>query len=248
MNKELDLRTLLKAIKKMFPIMIASMLVVAAIMAVYSLAKKPVYSAEADFLSVNNPNNETYTSVTLVSAAKDLVNDYVEISVSDVMLDAVADSLNRSGEKVYTSEALRKMINVSKKGEESAIYTVTVKSGDPEQAENLIKAVMENMQPVIDGLVMRKNAVKCLTSVPKSVKMSSGLAKNTILGAIAGLAISVVIIIIYVMADTKVRSENDLKESFGDVPVIGSVPRWNVKANPSAAGAASRSEKANGGN
>lgn len=248
MNKELDLRTLLKAIRKLIPIIIAITIVCAAIMAGYTFTKKPVYSASADFLSVNNPNNEAYTSVTLVSAAKELVNDYVEIAVSDVMLDAVADSLNVSGDKVYTSESLRNMITVSKKGEESAIYTVTVKTGDPEQAKKVIGAVMENMQPVIDGLVMRKNAVKCLTATPKSVKMPTGLAKNTMLGAIAGLALSVIVIIISVMADTKVRSASDLKEAFGTIPVIGSVPRWNVKASPAAAGTAAHDKKINGGN
>ena len=245
MNKELDIRTLLKAFRKLWPVVVAAVLVCSAIMAGYTMTKKPVYSAEADFLSVNNPNNETYTSSTLVSAAKELVNDYIEIAVSDVMLDAVADSLNGTGEKVYTHTSLRRMITVSKKGVDSAIYTVTVKSGDPEQAERVIGAVMENMQPVISELVMRKNAVKCLTSVPKAEKMPSGLVKNTMIGAVAGLVISVVIVVIAVLTDTKVRTESDLKEAFADIPVIGTVPKWNLKVAAEATGAG---RKTNGGN
>ena len=246
MNKELDIRTLLKALRKFWPIVVAAVLVCSAIMAGYTMTKKPVYSAEADFLSVNNPDDNEYTSSSLVSAAKELVNDYIEIAVSDVMLDAVADRLNGTGEKVYTHTSLRRMISVSKKGVDSAIYTVTVKSGNPEEAEKVIGAVMENMQPVISELVMRKNAVKCLTSVPRAEKISSGLVKNTAIGAVAGLIISVVVVIIVVLTDTKVRTESDLKEAFADIPVIGTVPKWTSKTASQEATGADR--KANGGN
>lgn len=231
MNKELDLRNVLKTFAKLWPVVIAAVLICATVVAGYTMTKKPVYFAQADFLSVNNPNNEAYTSATLVAAAKDLVNDYIEIAVSDVMLEAVAGSLNASGEKVYTSALLRRMISVSKKGIDSAIYTVTVRSGDPAQAERVVVAVMENMQPVISNLVMRKNAVKCLTLAPKADKMPSGIVKNTTYGAIMGLIISVVIVIIMVLADTKIRIETDLKEAFPDIPVIGAVPKWNSRSS-----------------
>ena len=247
MNRELDVRTLLKALRKYYPIVIAAVLVCAALMAGYTLTRKPVYSASADFLSVNNPNQQ-YTSSTLVAAAKDLVNDYIEITVSDVMLDTVAASLNESGGASYTNASLRRMIKVSTKGAKSAIYSVTVNSNDPEQSEKVIKAVMDNMQPVIDGLVMRDDAVKCLTVTPQAEKVSSGLTRNVVIGIAAGLLISISIIAIIVIADTKLRSEADVKEAFADIPVIGIIPTWKSNLSSASNSSEKTDKKINGGN
>lgn len=248
MKRELDVRTLLKALRKYYPIVIAAVLVCAALMAGYTLTRKPVYSASADFLSVNNPNNQQYTSSTLVAAAKDLVNDYIEITVSDVMLDTVAASLNESGGTSYTNASLRRMIKVSKKGADSAIYSVTVNSNDPEQSEKVIKAVMDNMQPVIDGLVMRDDAVKCLTVTPQAEKVSSGLTRNVLIGIAAGLLISISIIAIIVIADTKLRSEADVKEAFADIPVIGIIPTWKSNLSSASNSSEKTDKKIDGGN
>ena len=50
------------------------------------------------------------------------------------------------------------------------------------------------------------------------------IARNTVLGGLAGAVIAIAIIIIKDMLDTTIRTKKDLEDKFEDIPVIGTIP------------------------
>lgn len=50
------------------------------------------------------------------------------------------------------------------------------------------------------------------------------IARNTVLGGLAGVVIAIAIIIIKDMLDTTIRTKKDLEDKFEDIPVIGTIP------------------------
>jgi capsular polysaccharide biosynthesis protein len=58
-------------------------------------AKRPVYYSYSDFYVINTVEEEDFTQSALVSAAKAIANDYIEIIKSDKMLFLVCDELEK---------------------------------------------------------------------------------------------------------------------------------------------------------
>ena len=71
----------------------------------------------------------------------------------------------------------------------------------------------------------RENVIDRNTVSSTAKKVSPNKLSNTMLGAIAGFAVVVIIIAVTVILDNMIRTEEDLKQKFS-LPVLGVIPKW----------------------
>ena len=116
----------------------------------------------------------------------------------------------------------------------SEIITVQVTTADPRMSKNyaecIISVAQEQVSSIVDGSSMRVIDEPYLPGVINSPDYK----KNTILGALIGAVLVVMIVVLRELLDNRVRDEETLEERFG-VAILGSIPNYD------AAGRASKS-------
>lgn len=224
MNIELNFKTIWYAFRKnIIWILIITTVFFAGSVGV-TLLQKPVYASTASFYSINTADEVNYSSSTLVSAQQMLVNDYIEITKKDKMLEAVCDDLEKEYGKFYTTSQIASMIS-ARPTKETSVFTVTVQSTNKTEAKVIANVIEQNMSEVISSTVRRENAVVTLSRGSDPVQVSPSMSKNAVIGFLIGFIASSAVFVIASLYDKTIRTEENIKQNFKK-PIIGVVPRW----------------------
>lgn len=182
----------------------------------------PEYESSAMFY-VNN-NNRTYgeTSTSISSGdlttSRNLVDSYIVILNTR---ETLVDVINYAGVS-YTYKELKSMIT-SAAVNETEIFKVTVTSTDPKEAERLANAVA-SVLPQRIGTIIDGTSVKVVgAAVAPSGPSAPSYTKNTIIGFLLGLMLSVGVIVLRVIFDITVRTEEDVAQVCKH-PILAAVP------------------------
>ena len=186
----------------------------------------PKYSATATLFVNTSSVSLGSTSISLSSsslnAANTMVDIYITILESRETLQEVAEEAGIE----YNYEKLSKAIT-AESSDASGIFTVTVESTSPTEAEliaNTIAAVLPNrIADIVDGTSTR---VVEYAVVP-TARSSPSYAKNTVIGALIGIVLSCAVIIVIDLVntsrDTNIHSVEELKALYPDIPVLATI-------------------------
>lgn len=167
----------------------------------------PQYEASA--LMIVNTRQDTTSNVTSdqINSATKLVSTYSIIIKSDTVLQQVIDNLGLS----LTYEKLAER--------------VTVKSDNPEWARQVCEQITVVSPDVILESV-EAGSVKVISSAAVNpTPVSPNVGRNTMLGGVLGLVISVGIILLAVLLDNKIHTEDDIAK-YLDLAVVGVIPEY----------------------
>lgn len=154
-----------------------------------------------------------------ISAAQSLVDTYVVILNSRSTLDELAAQAKVD----YTSRELDKMITAEAVND-TEIFKVTVTSPDPEEAARIANAVAIVLPAKIADTV-EGSSVRIVDYAQVPTHMASpSYTKNTVLGFIAGLLLSSVVIVCFDLFNNSVRSEDYLTETYPEIPLLTVIP------------------------
>lgn len=232
MNTELNLKHIWLAIKKnIIWIVLITLLFFGGAIGL-TFMQKPVYASTASFYSINVADDVNYSSSTLVSAQQMLVNDYIEITKQQRMLEEVCDDLEKEYGKTYTTAKIGSMIS-ARQIKDTSVFTVTVSSQNKTEAKIIVNVIEQNIAEVISRTVRRENAVVTLSKGSDPVQVSPSMTKNAMIGFLMGIVGSTVAFVVASLYDKTIRTEEDIKEKFKK-PVIGVVPAWKTEKNTSA--------------
>lgn len=211
---------------------IASVLCAAVTFAVTLFCITPKYESTAKFYVNNSSISVGSTSISLSSgdltAARNLVDSYIVILQTRETLKDVSDyagvNLNYSElEKMITAEAV----------DNTEIFEVTVTSEDPYEAEAIANAIAYILPKRITSIVEGTSAKVVEAAVVSSKPSSPSYVKNTALGFLVGMVLSVGSIVLWMVFDTTIRVEEDITQCC-KYPLLATVPDMNAKSKESA--------------
>lgn len=227
--KEVDIEQILRIVlAKAWIVGIASVLCAAITFTITFLCITPKYESSAKFYVNNSSSSVGSTSTGLssgdITAARNLVDSYIVILQTQETLKDVSDyagvNLKRSElEKMITAEAV----------DNTEIFEVTVTSEDPQEAAVIADAIAYILPIRISSIIEGTSARVVEEAILPSKPSSPSYVKNTVLGFLVGMIVSVGAIILWAAFDTTIRTEEDITRNC-KYPLLTTVPDMTVKA------------------
>ncbi len=226
-GEELNLQQLLDAlVHRLWLIVLVSVLCAALAFGVTFYFITPLYQSSAMFYVNNSSLSFGDASLSIssgdITAAKSLVNTYIVILNSNETLQAV----NERAGTGYSTNELKTMISASSVNS-TEIFEVVVTSPDPAEAQALAAAIKDELPKRIDTII-DGSSVEIVDSprMPKAPSSPSYL-KNTILGFLIGMILSVGYVVLKLLFDVTIRSEETIAQITSH-PILASVPNMSA--------------------
>lgn len=187
----------------------------------YSTTVQTYTSTVTLFVTNTNRNSEDtdISGSELTSSAK-LVDSYIAVLKSRKVMDQVAAAL--PPEVPVSGSQILGMIRTAAAGETEK-FTVIVTSTNSSYAEVIAHKIGEVAPAAIQEITLAGKAT-VLDDAQGAVPIRVDNVTPAILGAVAGFAISCLIIIIVFSFNTTIWDENDLEKRY-DVPIFGTIPK-----------------------
>lgn len=220
---EIDLLRMAQALwKKAVGIVIAGVLAAAAALGYTAFFVTPLYKAEA-LMYVNSNNisvGSTKVSISQaeLSAAQTLVDTYIVILSTRATLSEVIAQTKVN----YSYEQLKKMISAQSVNS-TEVFSITVTSPDPKEAEVLANAIAQILPQKIASIVEGSSARIVDYAVEPTEKASPSLRGNALLGFALGVILACGVVIIREMLDDVIHDSDYLIQTY-DIPVLAVIP------------------------
>lgn len=178
---------------------------------------KPKYTSTTRIYVVSRSSDTSLTNQDL-QAGSYLVNDYKEVITSSEVLSSVIDQEKLS----MSASELSKDIAVTIPTD-TRVISISVTDTDAQRACDIANTVREVAAEKIKA-VTKVNDVTTLESATKPSHPSSpNVKKNAAIGALAGVFLAVVGILVAEVLDDRVRRPEDIEEVLG-MTLLGVVP------------------------
>ena len=214
---EIDLLQLFYALKKKIWFILAAMIIGGGLAGAYSkFLITPQYSSTSMMYILSK--EPTLTSLADLQIGSQLTEDYKVIVNSRPVLGEVIDSLALD----MSYEQLLAKVSIGNPTD-TRILTVTVTDPDPYRAKAIVDCVAETASDYI-GEIMEMIPPKIIENGTVATrKTSPSNGKNAVLGALAGMVLVCGVIVIQVIMNDTVRTEEDVERYLG-LTVLASVP------------------------
>ena len=222
---EIDLGLLLRAVaRRAWVILLAGCIWAAAVFGVTWFAVAPKYESSVLFYVQNGTAGENPEGISSgnLATARNLVESYIVVlntreTLNSILQVSGAARNVRELEKMITAEAVS----------ETEFFEVTVTGEDPVEAERIADAIADVLPGRI-AAVMKGTSVHVADAAVLPTRASSpGYLKNTVIGFLLGLLLTVVAIVLRELLDVRIRREEDIARAT-DAPVLAAVPDMTV--------------------
>ena len=224
---ELDLRDILRVLVKRVWIIALCAVIAGTAALVYTVNfVAPQYTASICMYVNNNSGKDSdYISSNDLSVATKLVATYVNIIRSDAVLEKVVDDAGL----MLSASQIRGMVEATAVGK-TEMFEVSVTSTNPQMsadiANTIAKIAPDHISSIIEG------STEKIIDYAKVPAQPSGpdYTQNAIMGFSCGLLLAILVIVIIHLADTRVKSDHELK-NICRIPVLGRIPNLDTENN-----------------
>lgn len=181
----------------------------------------PKYDSSA--LMIVNTRQDVNANVTSdqINSATKLVSTYSIIIKSDTVLQQVIDNLGLN----LTYAQLNKRVTVAAV-DDTQVMKITVQSDSPEWARQVCEQIITVAPDVIKEAV-EAGSVKVISNASLATEpVSPNIEKNTMLAAAVGFVLVIGIIVLQVLLDNKINTEEDVTK-YLDMTVLGVIPQYD---------------------
>lgn len=181
----------------------------------------PKYDSSA--LMIVNTRQDVNANVTSdqINSATKLVSTYSIIIKSDTVLQQVIDNLGLN----LTYAKLNKRVTVAAV-DDTQVMKITVQSDSPEWARQVCEQIITVAPDVIKEAV-EAGSVKVISNPSLATEpVSPNIKKNTMLAAAVGFVLVIGIIVLQVLLDNKINTEEDVTK-YLDMTVLGVIPQYD---------------------
>ena len=226
-EQEIDLLKLFRVLLSKIWLIVAAAFVGGLIFFLFTLFFiTPQYKSSA-LLYVNNSSIDIGSTKLNISsgditASSSLIDTYVVILKSRTTLEQAI----KEGHLPYTYEQLYKKVSGSAEGK-TPVFKITVQDADPEMAAHITNTIVEIMVDANSGIsgIVEGSSVRVIDyAVVATQKSSPSNTKNTAIGMLLGFVISCGFIILFSLMDSTIREEDYLLETYGNIPVLATIP------------------------
>ncbi len=181
----------------------------------------PIYSANVKFY-VNNQqgvSNSTKVQGSDITTARTLVNSYINMMYTDLVIDEVASA----SELGYEPEQILSMVSASDVDEEAPIFIVTVRNPVPEYAQIIANTFADVAPGLIQGVVKGSDAEIIDRAKLPEKPVSPNVKRFTLIGLVLGFVLGAGLVLLLESLDARVKSSDYLTQTF-ELPVLGVIP------------------------
>lgn len=218
--------------KRWYVVLVAAIVAGSGTFALSTLVTPVYHSSASLFFSLRAGDSgsdinqgSTYTQNQMLS--------FAQLATSAVVLDRVVDDLGGD----VTEIGLRRNVTVTTP-QNTVILDVGVDTPDRDLSARIANSVASNLTDVVAEVAPVDTAGKSTVAarviepaVPALFQSSPDKQRNAILGAVLGIALSIVAILLAVVFDTRVRSVSALK-SMTNRPLLGIAERTPASPDP----------------
>lgn len=221
-NEVIDLTEILSAVRQHLLELI--FVTLAAALVGFTASKflmNPKYDSSA--LMIVNTRQDVNANVTSdqINSATKLVSTYSIIIKSDTVLQQVIDNLGLN----LTYAQLNKRVTVAAV-DDTQVMKITVQSDSPEWARQVCEQIITVAPDVIKEAV-EAGSVKVISNASLATEpVSPNIMKNTMLAAAVGFVLVIGIIVLQVLLDNKINTEEDVTK-YLDMTVLGVIPQYD---------------------
>ena len=196
-------------------------IIIAVVVTQYLLT--PQYSSSV-MLVVKADTEEKNITVNELNTAQRLVNTYIIVLKDDDVLDEVIDTLDIE----ITTKKLRSMIKLSPI-DNSEILQIEAQTESPELSakicNTLVQIAPRKLEEIVNAGFVKPVGVAKIMKDPTFPNKTSAM----IIGALAGLIFSVIVILLIYFLDNTVKAGDDVQNRFG-IPVLGEIPSFTLQS------------------
>lgn len=197
-------------------ILIVSVLVAVITAAINYFVLVPVYESTAELYMLDN--STTISSLTDIQIGNNLATDYVAVTSSRPVLDAVIENLEL--EENY--EALSRKLSV-KNDSNTHILKISVRDPNASRAKMIADEIAKVSKSFIADKMGQKEPSVLHYGYADGKKVSPRRARNTMIGFAGGFAFSSAIVIVAFLLNDTIKIEEDVERKIG-LTVLGSIP------------------------
>lgn len=188
----------------------------------------PKYKASVSiYVNNNSQKDASYISSADLAVALRLVATYVNIIQSDTVLDKVIEETGL----MLTAAQVRSMISAEPIGE-TEMFKVTVTTPNPRMSADLANAIATVAPGVISEIIEGSSAKVIDRAKVPTTQSSPSPGKNLMVGAAGGAALAMLVILLQMMMNVRIKNEEDL-EKICQIPVLGIIPQLSTEAKTS---------------
>ena len=215
---EIDLVELFHELMKKLWVIVASLLIGALIMGVYTkVMVTPLYKATST-IYILGKTTEDNVNITDLQIGSQLTKDYQELIKKRSVLSPVIKKLNLD----MSYEALKQSVEVTNT-QDTRLVEISVKNPDPELASEIADAIaLTTIDKVAEVMRTEKPSLVEKAFVPDK-PVSPSLGKNVVLGALLFAIVTVGIIVVRYLLDDTIKNEDDVKKYLG-LNTLASLP------------------------
>ena len=214
---EIDLRELLRAIKKKILFILAMAVAGAVLAGAYTqVLVSPVYSSTSKILVLSKET--TLTSLTDLQLGTQLANDYSVLITSRPVLENVIENLGLDMEY----GALEANVSINNPTG-TRILEVTVRNTDAGLARDIVNE-LSNISSSFIADQMEVVPPKIIEEGELNTRqINSNPIRNAMIGVVAGLILAIGIVVLMTAVNDTIRSQDDI-ERYLEIPMLASVP------------------------
>ena len=215
---------ILNILKKGWKLMIIFLLLgAAASYAISTYFITPMYSSNLSLyvMSSNSVNQNTASDINFSSR---LARTYIIILQESTVREQVANKLHTK----ISAGQLAGMVTFEAV-DDTEVIKISATSSDPELSAEICN-VYGSVAPEVLQRVVKAGSVEIIGKAKASGSpISPNIRNNTLYGAVAGVAVAIVIVLLRVLIDNTVQSEEEFKRIVG-IPVWASIPSFTNSA------------------
>lgn len=222
--EELDLKELLSLFwSKIFQVILITF-IVTGIGVIYTIGFiTPKYSSSTTLVLTGNEQTSDTDSGTKITSTdltlnSKLVSTYTELVRSNNVLRQVISNLSMD----ISEEKLKKNVTVKLK-DDTEVLEITVTNENAEDAAKLANEIAQVFPKVASEIYNINNIYIVDKAEVEEEPSNINHVKDIIIFACAGIALSIVYVLIANMLDTTIKSAEDVEKGFG-LPVLVSIP------------------------
>lgn len=226
MNNEeydvIDLEEIIEILKKHIKWLIIIPLIFAVIAAVVSIwLIKPVYEASTTIIVRQDKGMDEEIDIGDVNLGKGLVYTYAEMARSNTVIE-------NTRKRLELDKFDKSMITVSPV-RDTQILKIAITNTNPVLAADIANTLVEEFTKEILRITRSNNVAVVDYAVVPMVPVKPDKMMNTVIAAVLGEILTVMLIFLREYMDKTVKTERDIEKYIG-VPVIGSIPNFNQRS------------------
>lgn len=186
---------------------------------------KPTYSSSIKMMVTKNEEAQSNMSdLSYAQYAQSMAKNYIAILNDKDFYKAVATKSDLD----YKDQQLAGMFSFSII-DETAVLEITVQANSSRDTKIIADAAAQIIPQRLQN-VYSQATIKQISNAREGVKVGPSLMRNTLLGAIVGAVLVVLVILLKDMLDIRIKTEEDIVERY-DLPLLGTIPDFSANGS-----------------